>query len=119
MCLNAVDVEGKVTGLNLEEGMYINNPRQMQVRRRRKVPPKKRNGGPGHDDADTFELADRTSNSPHGNMTQEEIVEQIYRTRDAQWSVVNPGGSIMDMQLENGRAIKMEPGLEHCARGGM
>ncbi|PFH56547.1 hypothetical protein XA68_16340 [Ophiocordyceps unilateralis] len=106
MRLNASDIEVKVVNdMKLEEHLYMENYRDLEIRRRRKVPAKKRQNGP-HDDAADDLLV------PDGRVTHndDEVINQVHSRRDLRWDTDSSAQSeVVDMPVWDNRApMKME-----------
>ncbi|RDA89527.1 hypothetical protein CP533_1518 [Ophiocordyceps camponoti-saundersi (nom. inval.)] len=111
MRLNSSDIEVKVVNdLKLEENLYMENYRDLEIRRRRKVPAKKRQNGP-HDDAAAAAAADDLM-VPDGRVThnEDEVINQVHNRRDLRWETDSSAHSeVVDMPMWDNRApMKVE-----------
>lgn len=109
MRLNASDIEVKVVNdMKLEEHMYMENFREMEIRRRRKVPAKKRQNG-HHDDLTTAE--DLMVSDPRvATHNDDDVINQVHNRRDMRWETDSVHSEVVDMPVwENRAPMKMEP----------
>lgn len=107
MRLNASDIEVKVVNdMKLEEHLYMDSFRELEIRRRRKVPAKKRQNGP-HDDMAAEELMAADPRVTHN----EDVINQVHHRRDMRWETDSSAHSeVVDMPVwENRARMKMEP----------
>ncbi|PHH66334.1 hypothetical protein CDD80_942 [Ophiocordyceps camponoti-rufipedis] len=107
MRLSASDIEVKVVNdMKLEEHLYMDNYKDLDIRRRRKVPAKKRHNGP-HDDNGADDML-----VPDGRMThnEDEVVEQVHARRELRWETDSSAHSeVVDLPVWDNRApMKME-----------
>ncbi|PNY24638.1 Uncharacterized protein TCAP_05422 [Tolypocladium capitatum] len=108
MRLNASDIEVKVVNdLKLEEHLYMESYRDLEIRRRRKVPAKKRPGGPhdGMQAVDDIMIAD-----PRTTHNEDVVINQVHGRRDMRWETNSSAhGEIIDVPVWNSRTpIKIE-----------
>ncbi|KAJ6442859.1 Copper transport protein ctr4 [Purpureocillium lavendulum] len=115
MRLNSSDIEVKVVNdLKLEEHLYMESYRDMDVRRRRKVSAKKRTNGP-HDDMPGAD--DLMGVDPRTTHNEEDVINQVHGRREPmRWETDSPAHSteMMDMPVWDSRApMKLDaaPGL--------
>ncbi|PWI72688.1 hypothetical protein PCL_09703 [Purpureocillium lilacinum] len=105
MRLNSSDIEVKVVNdLKLEEHLYMESYRDMDVRRRRKVSAKKRTGGP-HDDMAGGD--DMMGVDPRTTHNEEDVINQVHSRREPmRWETDSSAHSteIMDMPVWDSRA---------------
>lgn len=107
MRLNPSDIEVKVVNdLKLEEHLYMDNFRELEIRRRRKVPTKKRQ----NDDMTTAE--DLMVADPRvGTLNEDDVINQVHSRRDMRWETNSSAhGEVVDLpSWENRAPMKMEP----------
>ncbi|EQL01084.1 hypothetical protein OCS_03206 [Ophiocordyceps sinensis CO18] len=98
MRLNASDIEVKVVNdMKLEEHMYMENFREMEIRRRRKVPAKKRQNG-HHDDLTTAE--DLMVSDPRvATHNDDDVINQVHNRRDMRWETDSVHSEVVDMPV--------------------
>ncbi|KOS18440.1 hypothetical protein ESCO_000539 [Escovopsis weberi] len=130
MLLSASDIEIKVVNdLKLEDNIYVEAGDGLDVRRRRKVPMKKRPGagsGSRAGDGSGADVHDMLNVMSHSSLTEDDVINQVYERRD-RWDEgpsspplggvngngVNGGtggGEMLDVQLWESRApMKSEP----------
>ncbi|KAG8415663.1 hypothetical protein J3458_009488 [Metarhizium acridum] len=117
MRLNSSDIEVKlVNGLKLEEHLYMDCFREINVRRRKKLSAKKRSGGgSGRRDDDGVPMGGDSTVmdlDPHHQHThnEDDVINQVHNPR-SRWE--GPSASsreMMDMQIWDSRApMKLEP----------
>ncbi|KAK2617057.1 hypothetical protein QQS21_000151 [Conoideocrella luteorostrata] len=115
MRLNSGDIEVKlVNDLKLEEHLYMDYFREIDVRRRRKLSSKKR-AGSSRKGTDDLPMADSIMClSPHVSHNEDDVISQVHEPKSSRWDA-SPAGhdQIMDMQLWDSRvSMKLEPGSE-------
>ncbi|KND91324.1 hypothetical protein TOPH_03933 [Tolypocladium ophioglossoides CBS 100239] len=108
MRLNASDIEVKVVNdLKLEEHLYMESYRELEIRRRRKVPAKKRASGPhdGMQPGDDIMMVD-----PRTAHNEDDVINQVHCRRDIRWETDSSAHSeMMDAPVWDSRAsMKME-----------
>ncbi|KJZ77384.1 hypothetical protein HIM_03108 [Hirsutella minnesotensis 3608] len=108
MRLNASDIEVKVVNdLKLEEPLYVGDYRDLEIRRRRKVPTKKRQA---QDDA-PGSVDDLMVVDPRVPHNEDEVINQVHNRRDMRWETDSSAHSeVVELPSWDNRApMKMEP----------
>ncbi|PHH78384.1 hypothetical protein CDD83_3981 [Cordyceps sp. RAO-2017] len=111
MRLNASDIEAKVVNdMKLEESLYMESYRDLDIRRRRKVPAKKRQNGP-HDDVSAA-ADDMMVTNERPSHNEDEVISQIQNRRVQRWEPEpSAQGDVVDMHAvwDHRAPMKMEP----------
>jgi hypothetical protein len=115
MRLNSSDIEVKlVNDLKLEENLYMDCFREIDVRRRRKLSAKKRTGGIGvrRDEDMSMGGDDLMGIDPHHQHThnEDDVINQVHNPK-SRWNGAPPSqGEMMDMHMWDSRApMRLEP----------
>lgn len=115
MRLNSSDIEVKlVNDLKLEEHLYMDCFREIDVRRRRKLSAKKRPGGSrrGEDDMPMGSGDDMMGVDPHHPQhthNEDDVINQVHNPRSRWESSSTNQNEMMDMHMWDSRApMKLE-----------
>ena len=114
MRLNSSDIEVKlVNDLKLEEHLYMDCFREIDVRRRRKLSSKKRTPGSGSrraDDDMSMGGEDLMGVDPRHTHNEEDVISQVHNPRSRWDGHPANQGEMMDMHMWDRRApMKLEP----------
>ncbi|KHN98909.1 uncharacterized protein MAM_03371 [Metarhizium album ARSEF 1941] len=115
MRLNPSDIEVKlVNDLKLEEHLYMDCFREIDVRRRRKLSTKKRTGSGGRRDEDGVPMGgdNMVGVDAHHQHTHDEddVINQVHNPRSRWEGLSASSGEMMDMQMWDSRPpMKLEP----------
>lgn len=116
MLLSASDIEIKVVNdLKLEEPLYIDGIKDMDLRRRRRAVIKKRSNGRGEPGGEVPVSDEMLNLGTHPTHNEEDVVTQVHGSIDPRWEEVpTTNGEMIDVHMWSSRApMKTEPGVGH------
>ena len=116
MLLAATDIEVKLVEIGLEEDLYIDESRGMEIRRRRKQQQKKRRSGRGSQSADEMEFDLQPDMMfPPGSQQHDAMVEEVHQKHEAKTDLTvtppPPSRALENTSIWDSRAL-INPKME-------